>query len=373
MRQRAEAAGELRRTPDETIADFHALGFFKAVQPKRYGGYEMNPKILYQLQVELGKGCASSAWVYGVLSVHTWQLALFPLETQEEIWGGGRHPWIASSYMPVGTVVAVEGGYRISGRWSFSSGCDHSEWIMLGSFAPVAEGAPPDMRTFLLPRSDYTIGMDAWHTFGLQGTGSHDIIVNDVFVPEYRTHRAVDGFLCQNPGQAENTGPLYTLPWAQVFVRSVSTAAFGGAKAALDAAKGIMASRVSTNTGKASKADPFLQSAMARAHAQIIEMETMQRVTFDDLMGYATRGEPIPMEKRALYAYNSSNVVRRLAELIDDVVQQLGGRAIYMTSEIIQPWLDLNAGRAHVANDPGNRYGDVVGSMFGEAPTFTFL
>ena len=102
-------------------------------------------------------------------------------------------------------------------------------------------------------------------------------------------------------------------------------------------------------------------------------METTQRVTFEDLMGYAERGEAIPMEKRALYAYNSSNVVRRLVDLIDDIMQQFGGRAIYTTSEIIQPWLDLNAGRAHVANDPNNRFGDVVGSMFGEPPAFTFL
>ena len=144
-------------------------------------------------------------------------------------------------------------------------------------------------------------------------------------------------------------------------------------RAILDAARDIMASRVSTNTGKASKADPFLQASIARAHAQILEMEATLAATMDDLMDYAARGEAIPMEKRALYAYNSSNVVRRLADLIDEVVQQLGGRAIYMTSAIIQPWLDLNAGRAHVANDPGNRFGDVVGSMFGEPPAFTFL
>ncbi len=131
--------------------------------------------------------------------------------------------------------------------------------------------------------------------------------------------------------------------------------------------------KIYSNTGKASKADPFLQAAVAKAYAQIKEMETTQRVTFEDLMGYAERGEPIPMEKRALYAYNSSNVVRRLVDLIDDIMQQFGGRAIYTTSEIIQPWLDLNAGRAHVANDPNNRFGDVVGSMFGEPPAFTFL
>jgi 3-hydroxy-9,10-secoandrosta-1,3,5(10)-triene-9,17-dione monooxygenase len=250
----------------------------------------------------------------------------------------------------------------------------HCDWVLLGALVPPEkEGDAPDMRTFLLPREDYTIDRDAWHVFGLQGTGSHDIIVDDVFVPEYRTHRAVHGFLCENPGQEENDGPLYCLPWAQVFVRSVSTAAFGGARAALNAAMSIMESRVSTNTGKASKADPMLHAAIAKAHAQMIEMETTLRLTFEDMLDLAERGEPIPMEKRALYAYNSSTVVRRLVDLVDDMVQLLGGRAIYTTSEIIQPWLDLNAARAHVANDPNNRTADVVGTMLGQEPTFTFL
>ena len=117
----------------------------------------------------------------------------------------------------------------------------------------------------------------------------------------------------------------------------------------------------------------MLQAALARAISEKSEMETTLRLTFEELMGYAERGEAIPMEKRTFFAYQSSTVVRRLADLIDDIVKQLGGRAIYMTSEIIQPWLDLNAGRAHVANDPNNRFGDVVGSMFGEPPAFTFL
>lgn len=281
---------------------------------------------------------------------------------------------VSSTYQPVGKVTHVEGGFRLSGHWGFSTGSVHCGWVLLGAIVPpAAEGGVPDMRTFLLPRSDYVIGKDAWHVFGLQGTGSHDIIVDDVFVPEYRTHRAVDGFLCANPGQAENDGPLYTLPWAQVFVRSVSTAAFGGARAAVNAAMKIMQERISTNTGKASRADPNLHAAIARAHAQILEMENTLRLTMDEIMVLAEAGKPIPMEKRALFAYNSSTVVRRLADLVDDIVQLLGGRAIYMTSEILQPWLDLHAGRAHVANDPANRVSDVVGTLLGEEPAFTFL
>jgi 3-hydroxy-9,10-secoandrosta-1,3,5(10)-triene-9,17-dione monooxygenase len=374
LKSRAARCVAERDVPAETIREFQEAGFFRILQPRRWGGYEMNPNVFFDVQKAIAEGCMSTGWMFGVVGCHPYELALFHDEAQQEVWGKDTSILASSSYQPVGEVTRVEGGFRLSGRWGFSTGSVHCDWVCLGALVPpAAEGEGPDMRTFLLPRQDYTIDRDSWHVFGLQGTGSHDIIVEDVFVPEYRTHRAVDGFLCANPGQQENDAPLFTLPWAQVFVRSVSTAAFGGARAAVNAAIEIMQSRVSTNTGKAAKADPFLHAAIARAHAQILEMETTLRITFDELMAIAESGQPIPMEKRALFAYNSSSVVRRLAELVDDMMQLLGGRAIYMTSPIIQPWLDLNAGRAHVANDPANRTADVVGTMLGEAPGFTFL
>lgn len=374
LKARARACTQARNVPAETIAEMQAAGFFRILQPKRWGGYEMHPNTFFAVQKLLAEGCMSTGWMYGVLGCHPYELALFDNRAQQEVWGDNNAMLVSSTYQPVGKVTHVEGGFRLSGHWGFSTGSSHCGWVLLGAVVPPKrEGDAPDMRTFLLPRSDYTIDEDAWQTFGLQGTGSHDIIVNDVFVPEYRTHRAVDGFLCQNPGQAENDGPLYRLPWAQVFVRSVSTAAFGGARAALNAGLEIMKGRVSTNTGKASKQDPMLQAALAKAHAQILEMETTQRLTFEELMSLAERGEEIPMEKRALFAYQSSTVVRRMVDLVDDVMQLLGGRAIYNTSAIIQPWLDLNAARAHVANDPANRSADVIGTMLGEPPAFNFL
>ena len=374
LRERAKACVAGRDVPAQSIADMQAAGFFKILQPKRWGGYEMHPNIFFEVQKTLARGCMSTGWMFGVLGCHPYELALFDNQAQVDVWGNDNSILMSSSYQPVGKVTRVDGGFRLSGHWGFSTGSVHCNWVLLGALVPPAEpGGAPDMRTFLVPRSDYRIDRDAWHVFGLQGTGSHDIIVDDVFVPEYRTHRAHEGFLCQNPGQRENDGPLYTLPWAQVFIRSVSTSAFGGARAAVDAAMAIMQSRISTNTGKASKADPMLHAAIAAAHAQILEMELTLGTSFDELMGYATRGEAIPMEKRALFGYNSSSVVRRLARLVDDMVQLLGGRAVYMTSDIIQPWLDLNAARAHVANDPNNRTADVIGTMLGEAPGFNFL
>lgn len=374
LKARAKACTRARNVPAETIAEMKEAGFFRILQPASFGGYEMHPNAFFEVQKVLAEGCMSTGWMYGVIGCHPYEMALFHEKAQAEVWGDDPDMLVSSTYQPVGKVTHVEGGFRLSGRWGFSTGSVHSGWVLLGAFCPPKDdGTAAEMRTFLLPRSDYAIDEGAWQTFGLQGTGSHDIIVDDVFVPEYRTHRSIDGFLCKNPGQEVNAGPLYRLPWAQVFVRSVSTAAFGGAQAAINAGLAIMQDRVSTNTGKASKQDPILHAALARLIAEKQEMETTLRLTFDDLMDYATRGVDIPMEKRAFFTYQSSTVVRRLASLVDDVVQLLGGRAIYMTSDIIQPWLDLHAGRAHVANDPANRTGDAIGTMLGEAPLNPFL
>lgn len=374
LKSRARQCTKDYNVSEQTIAEMKAAGFFRILQPKRWGGYEMHPNTFFDVQRLLAEGCMSTGWMYGVVGCHPYELALFHDQAQAEVWGSDNSTLVSSTYQPVGKVEHTEGGFYLSGRWGFSTGSTHCQWVLLGAMVPPKnEGEAPDMRTFLLPRSDYQIIEGTWDTFGLQGTGSFDIVVDRVFVPEYRTHRSVDGFLCNNPGQAENTGPLYTLPWAQVFVRSVSTAAFGGARAAVNAAIAIMNDRVSTNTGKASKADPMLHAAISKAYAQILEMELTLKTTFNELMGFAEKGLPIPMEKRALFAYNSSSVVRRLADLVDDMVQLLGGRAIYMSSDIIQPWLDIHAGRAHVANDPANRTADVLGTMQGQPPAFTFL
>ena len=374
LKARARSCIAQRDVPAETIAEMQEAGFFRILQPRRYGGYEMHPNVFFDVQKLLAEGCMSTGWMYGVVGCHPYELALFDDRAQQEVWGADASVLVSSTYQPVGQVERTEGGFYLSGHWGFSTGSIHCGWVLLGAMVPPAQaGDPPDMRTFLLPRADYEILTDEWHVFGLQGTGSHGIRVNRAFVPEYRTHRAADGFLCNNPGQAANDGPLFTLPWAQVFVRSVSTAAFGGARAAIQAAMRIMQDRISTNTGKASKDDPMLQAAIAAAHAQSLEMELTLKATFDDLIAMAERGETIPFEKRALYAYQSSTVVRRLAALVDGMVELLGGRAIYNSSEIIQPWLDLKAARAHVANDPANRTKDVVGTMLGQPPVFTFM
>ncbi len=360
LKARSEAATTARALPAETISEMQQAGFFRVLQPKRYGGYEHDPQVFFDIQTTLAEGCMSTAWVYGVIGVHPFQLGLFDPKAQADVWGKDDSTLVSSSYQPVGKIKRVDGGFRLSGRWGFSSGCDHCQWVFLGSRIPPLEaGGPPEMRTFLLPRSDYKIVHD-WNVFGLQATGSHGIIVENAFVPEHRTHKAVDGYLCKNPGQVQNTAPLYRMPWAQVFVRAVSSAAIGALQGALNSFIGIAAKRVSTNTGKSTKLDPFALNAAARTQSAILEMKTVLYKSFDEMMKRINAGEDIPIPDRIRYRFESSQVVRRCAVLCDELMPLLGGRAIYMDSPVVRYWLDINAARAHVANDPA-----IIGTSLG--------
>lgn len=371
LRARQAEGYAARKLPAETVREMVQNGFFRILQPKRYGGYEMDPHAFFDVQMTIAEACMSTAWVLGVVGCHPYQLALFDDRAQKEVWGANPDTLVSSSYQPVGKVEVVEGGFKLSGRWGFSSGCEYCDWVLLGSLIFNKEG-PPEMRTFLVPRKDYKI-LDNWHTFGLQATGSQDIVVEGAFVPEYRTHKAVDGFLCKNPGNAVNTGPLYQLPWAQVFVRSVSTAAIGAVQGALDAFIDIGKKRVSTNTGKATKQDGNAILAAARTQSAIDEMKTLLYRNFDEMMAAMRAGQTLTMEQRIRYRYQSSQVGRRCADLVDDLMPLLGGRAIYTDSPVVRYWLDINASRAHVANDP-NLVGASLGSMYmGEQPQEFFV
>ena len=158
LKEQAAQAEEERKIPETTVAKMQAEGLFRVLQPKRWGGYEMDPQVFFEVQMALAEGCMSTAWIYGVIAVHNWQIALFDLKAQEDIWKQDTSVLIASSYMPVGKVEPVDGGFKFSGRWAFSSGCDHCDWIFLGGMVPpTADNPMPDYRTFLVPRSDFEI------------------------------------------------------------------------------------------------------------------------------------------------------------------------------------------------------------------------
>src|SRR5882757_3501264 len=218
---RSVAQQKNRHVLPEIMAEMQTAGFFHVLQPRRWGGYEMELSTFYEIQLALGEGDMPTGWVYGTLGAVSWFLGLIDDRAAQEVWGADTSVLICSSTMPAGSATEVDGGVKLSGHWRYASGCEHCHWALLGGFVTSA-GAPPDWRFFVVPRKDYKT-VDNWQVAGLQGTGSIDIMLDDVFVPAYRIQRLQDNFALKGSGQAMNTAPLYQLPFGQIFVRGVST------------------------------------------------------------------------------------------------------------------------------------------------------
>src|SRR5712672_2448590 len=154
LAERAAAAERERRLPEATIADMQAAGLFRVLQPRRWGGYEMDMTSYWEVQLALAEGDMSDAWVYGVVGVHPWLMARMDDRAAQEVWGEDDTTLISSSLMPAGAVTRVPCGFRLSGRWKFSSGCEHCRWAFLGVSTALDPAAPPDRCVLLVPRTD---------------------------------------------------------------------------------------------------------------------------------------------------------------------------------------------------------------------------
>ncbi len=364
LRERAAQAAEIRRIPDETIQQFQDAGFFKILQPEQWGGYAMDPQVFYAVQLKIAEACMSSGWVLGVVAVHNWQLGLFDDQAAQDAWADDPTTLISSSYAPVGKVKKVDGGYKLSGQWGFSSGSEHCEWVFLGAVVPE-EGAPFDMknyRTFMVPRADYEI-IDTWHVVGLQGTGSQDVKVVDAFVPEHRTHKLIDGFSTNNPGNAVNKAPLYRLPFGQVFVRAVCTGSLGALEGCLSAFIEVAINRV-VGPNKMSN-DLFARKLASEVKCAIEEMKTVMYKNFDDMMALASEGKDIVLDDRARYRYDSAVVADRCADLSAKMLKASGSKGIFLGSQVLARHLDIMASQAHVANNTNIYSNNLGGMLFG--------
>ncbi len=369
LRERAPRAEELRRLPPETVADFQRQGLFRAMQPRRYGGFELDPGIFYQAATEIGAACGSSGWIFGVVGVHNWHLALFPQEAQDDVWGADSSILLSTSLAPTGTVERVPRGFRLKGRWSFSSGCDFCDWVVVGGIAPPeANKSPPDARTFLLPRRDYRID-DNWHVMGLCGPGSKDIVVEGAFVPEYRTHSYLDAFRLTNPGMAVNDAPLYRLPFGLLFAYALSAAAIGAARGAFASFREQQQARVNLRDGGRVAEDPFTQLRLAESAAEIDAAYDRMLANFAEMMRLARAGEEIPLNLRARIRWDSGKAVQWSVGAVDRLMKASGGRAIFLNNPIQRAWRDVHAMQAHAGTNL-ERAAAVFGrSEFGLPPT----
>jgi 3-hydroxy-9,10-secoandrosta-1,3,5(10)-triene-9,17-dione monooxygenase len=352
IRERAPAAERLRCLPEATFQEFQDTGLLRGLQPARYGGYELDPGTFLQAGIEIGTVCASSAWFLTVVGVHNWQLGLFPPQAQEEVWGQDTSVQISSALSPTGTVEPVEGGFRLHGRWSFSSGCDWCQWVVLGGVVPSTDAeAPADVRSFLVPRSDYVID-DNWQVMGLCATGSKDIVVEEAFVPEYRTLSYLDTFYLRHPGNAVNPGPLFRLPFGIIFPYALVAPAVGVALGALATFREATRQRINVRDGARVAEDPFVQLRLAEAASDVAAARDSLLNGCTEMMALARAGQPIPLEARARYRWEAAKATTRCVQAVDLLFEASGGRAIFLDNPIQRAWRDVHAIRAHAGNNP---------------------
>ncbi len=345
IRARSHQAKVERRLPIETVSDLKSTGIFRALLPRRLGGLEIRPSVFFKLQELIGEACTSTGWAGGIIAVHPFQIALMDRRAQECVYGADPDTLVSSAYAPMGRVIPVDRGFQLSGRWAWSSGSDHCTWALLGAIVP-GEG----YRTFLVPRSDYQVE-DTWRSVGLEGTGSNDIVVENAFVPDYCTHRQMDGFRLSNPGITADSNPMYRIPWGQLFVRTVSCAAVGGCKAALsffiESVKGP-----SSNDPTKLAADVDVQRRIAEAANTLDEIDVVMQRNLERLERLTSAGLEVPIIERVQYRYQASLVIEKCLSVIDSLYSVAGGRSVYLGSAIQQCFLDIHVARAHIANHP---------------------
>jgi 3-hydroxy-9,10-secoandrosta-1,3,5(10)-triene-9,17-dione monooxygenase len=338
--QAAEDARERRVSP-AIIAQLQEAGVFRVLQPKRWGGYELAPTFLYALEMAVGEGDMSAAWVVGVLGVIPWAIALFDQRAAEAVWGSDDSTLICCALRRSGNAVPVAGGFRLSGRWRYASGCAHAGWALLGGgTAPTSEGD----YLMLVPRRDFEI-LDTWHVAGLKATGSNDIIVKDAFVPTWCAHRMSDLFDCKGPGQAINDAPLYRMPFGLVFAGGVSNAAVGALEGMLQHLLADLRQRVGS-----SRPNPDLALLCAEAATTIDEAKVLLERNFAALAAHAERGVVPPIEERLRIKYQLSLTTERCRDAANHLLAATGASGLHDDHPYGRIIADITAGRQHITN-----------------------
>ncbi len=352
IRERAGEAERLRVVPDANIKELEETGFFRLLQPRRFDGFESSPIDFYTAVRDIASACGSTGWVSSVVGVHPWQVALFADEAQQAVWGEDTNTRLSSSYAPTGKATVTDGGYTLTGKWSFSSGCDHCTWVLLGGLVFNATGDVVDFKTFMVPRTDYTI-LDVWNVVGLRGTGSNDILVEDVFVPEAFTLSMGETGQCRGPGQEQNTSDLYKLPFHSIFTGTITTPIIGMAMGAYAEHVEMQQRRSrAAYLGEKASLDPFAAVRIARASSEIDAAWALLTNNIREEMDHVARGERIPLGLRLKVRRDQVIGSQRAIDAIDELFEASGGRALAEGTYLQRAWRDAHAGRVHAANDP---------------------
>ncbi len=358
LRERAQKCEEARVLLPENERLLHETGLFRFHQPRRFGGMELPFIAVVDIVAELARGCPSTAWNVGNLGCHHWILGYYEPETQHEIWDENADVLIASSIaLAAGRGRKVKDGFVVSGKWPFSSGVDNSDWNMLAVTVYDDDGKTPlDWRLCLVPKQDYRI-IDTWYAMGMVGTGSKDIEVKEVFVPERRAlalARCRGGL--EHPGAALNSGNLFKVPIVASAGHPLSATALGAAEGAFEIVKNSFKTRVGTYTG--AKVSDFQAVQIKLAEARVL-IDAATHLMRQSALAFQDKFDLGIEDKLRLRAQNAF-AVRQARQAVEVLWSCYGANAIYTRDPFQRYMRDLLAINQHFSFSF-----DIAGAAFG--------
>jgi 3-hydroxy-9,10-secoandrosta-1,3,5(10)-triene-9,17-dione monooxygenase len=360
LRERAQKCEEARVLLPENERLLHETGLFRFHQPKRFGGMELPFIAVVDIVAELARGCPSTAWNVGNLGCHHWILCYYEPHTQHDVWDENPDALIASSIaLAAGRGKKVDGGFVVSGRWPFSSGVDNSQWNMLA--VTIYEGdRAVDWRLCLVPAKDYAI-LDTWYAMGMVGTGSKDIEVKEVFVPERRAlalARCRGGL--EHPGAVLNDGPLFRVPIVASAGHPLSASALGAAQGAFESVLHSFKTRVGTYTGAKVADFQAVQIKLAEARCLVDSATALIRGSALGFQACAEKGEVPDLDTKLRWRAQNAFAVRQARQAVETLWSCYGANAIY-TRDPLQRFLrDVQAIGQHFSFNF-----DIAGSAYG--------
>jgi 3-hydroxy-9,10-secoandrosta-1,3,5(10)-triene-9,17-dione monooxygenase len=360
LRERAQRCEDARMLIRENEQLLHETGLFRFHQPKAFGGMELEFVAIFDIPAEIARGCPSTAWNVGNLATHHWMLGYWDAQTQHEVWDANPDALIASSIaLAAGRARKADGGFVVNGRWPFSSGVDNAEWNMLAVTVYDGDKAV-DWRLCLVAKSDYEI-IDTWHAMGMSGTGSKDIAVKELFVPERRAlalQTTRGGY--DHPGAAINRGALFGIPIIGAAGIPLSPASIGAAEGAYEHFVAAMQKRMGTYTGARVADFQAVQVKLARARALIDSGRALSRNASIALQEMSARGEIPDIATKLRFRAQSAFAVNQAREAVELLWSCYGAQGIY-TRDPLQRYLrDVIAMNQHFSFNF-----DIAGAAFG--------
>ncbi len=365
VRAAAAQADALRRLPDALAAELEQAGFFRMTLGRESGGLEADPATAARVVEILSTASPSAGWVVMIIASSLfWVARVLPREAREEVFPAGPVANIAGTVVPHGQALRVPGGWRISGQWPFASGCHQASWLACGAWLHDDEGpmhsaeGRPEWRLFLAPAGECEI-LDTWHTSGLRGTGSHDYVVADLFVPDRRVfpHPLV--------APAERPERHYAFPGVNIAM--MSAVALGAAQGAVDSLLELLETKVDRRSGRPVAAAFDRQMDLAAAEALTGSARAYLYQTLEELWAVVMAGEEPGRRLRAQYRLACTNAVTASVQAVDRCHRAAGTSALYVPSAVDGYFRDVHAVAAHAFVHP-TTLADGGLLLLGEAP-----